>query len=45
MTFNLKDEFASSFYGVPGPGHVFVFRPVTPFRAWKQSNLLRTTVN
>jgi len=45
MAFNLKYELTPSYYGLPDTGHGFGFQPVIPFRAWKQSHLLRTTVS
>jgi hypothetical protein len=45
MAFNLKDEFVNNLYGRPGSANAFVFQPVIPFRAFKLSHLLRTTVN
>jgi hypothetical protein len=45
MAFNLKLEYAPSFYGVSGSGTDVLFQPVIPMRAWKQNNLLRVTVN
>ncbi len=44
MAFNLKYQLTPSYYGLSGTGHAFGFQPVIPYRAWKLSHLLRTTV-
>src|SRR5262249_30199849 len=45
MSFNLKDEPTSNFFGGPSSGDAFVFQRAIPFRAWGQSDQLRATIN
>jgi hypothetical protein len=44
MSFNLINDFRTSFYDLDDNGFEFRFQPVVPFRAWKTSNILRVVV-
>ena len=44
MSFNLINNFTTSYHGLDDSGYMFKFQPVVPFRAWRTSNILRVVV-
>jgi len=44
MSFNLINNFTTSYHGLDDSGYTFKFQPVVPFRAWRASNILRVVV-
>ena len=44
MSFNLINNFTTSYHGLDDSGYTFKFQPVVPFRAWRTANILRVVV-